>query len=193
MAIGLPQLMTRRWIERPLNAAMATVLSSPLHVIVSSRLLLMLIPGRRTGRIYRVPAGYAQHGDELFIGTGLTQWRRNLQAAPEITVVLRGQSRRRTESWDALLEAHGERIQEVFSAAPDPRRALEAADLIAKVLSGLRPNYREILILREVEGLSYEEIGQVLECSIDSVKAQLRRGREELEEKLRHFIGRPGV
>ncbi|MFN8101934.1 MAG: nitroreductase/quinone reductase family protein [Mycobacterium sp.] len=98
MAIGLPQLMTRRWIERPLNAAMATVLSSPLHVIVSSRLLLMLIPGRRTGRIYRVPAGYAQHGDELFIGTGLTQWRRNLQAAPEITVVLRGQSRRaRTE------------------------------------------------------------------------------------------------
>lgn len=107
--------------------------------------------------------------------------------------VLRGQSRRRTESWDALLEAHGERIQEVFSAAPDPRRALEAADLIAKVLSGLRPNYREILILREVEGLSYEEIGQVLECSIDSVKAQLRRGREELEEKLRHFIGRPGV
>ena len=92
MAMGLPQLMTRRWIERPLNAAMATVLSSPLHVVVSRRLLLMLIPGRRTGKIYRVPAGYAQRGDELFIGTGATQWRHNLEAATEITVILRGDS-----------------------------------------------------------------------------------------------------
>ena len=77
MALGLPQLMTRRWIERPLNAAMAAMLASPLHRAVSSRLLLMLIPGRRTGKIYCVPAGYAQAGDELFVGTGpCGHWQR---------------------------------------------------------------------------------------------------------------------
>lgn len=93
MALGLPALMTRRWVERPLNAAMAAVLGSPLHRVVSGRLLVMLIPGRRTGKIYRVPAGYAQDGDQLFIGTGATQWRRNLQAASEISVILLGERR----------------------------------------------------------------------------------------------------
>lgn len=88
MAGRLSWLKSQQWVDR----AVAAALASPLHRLVSRRLVLLLVPGRRTGRIYRVPAGYVQHGEQLFIGTGPTQWRRNLEATPDITVVLRCRS-----------------------------------------------------------------------------------------------------
>ena len=107
--------------------------------------------------------------------------------------VIRSSKRRPAESWDALLEEQGEKMHELLSPAADPRRAMEASELIGRILALLRPNYRLILTLREIEGLSYQEISDVLDCSIDSVKAQLRRGRAELEERARHFFPRLGV
>ena len=44
-------------------------------------------------------------------------------------------------------------------------------------------------ILREAEGLSYEEISEAMGCSLDSVKARLKRARAELLEMSRHFSG----
>ena len=44
--------------------------------------------------------------------------------------------------------------------------------------------YREVLILRDVEGLSYEEIAAALEISVGTVKSRLSRGRAELRRKL---------
>lgn len=65
---------------------------------------------------------------------------------------------------------------------------LEDADLIARVLAQLPPDYRLILTLREAQGLSYEEIAQTLECSLDAVKARLRRAREALTHAAQHFL-----
>ncbi len=107
--------------------------------------------------------------------------------------ILRTAGRHRTESWDALIESQGEKIQELFTPAADPRRAVESADLVSKILSTLKPNYKLVLTLREVEGLSYAEIAHVMDCSADSVKAQIRRARAELEDKTRHFLPKPGV
>ncbi len=101
--------------------------------------------------------------------------------------LLRNKSAKSTESLDALLENEGDGVERLLSSA-DFRRSLEARELTTKLLGALRPNYRAILVLREAEGLSYEEIGQVLSCSVDSVKAQLRRARMEIDEKLRHFF-----
>ena len=42
--------------------------------------------------------------------------------------------------------------------------------------------------MREAEGLSYEELAKFLNCSLDAVKARLRRARSELMEKARHFF-----
>jgi RNA polymerase sigma-70 factor (ECF subfamily) len=50
-----------------------------------------------------------------------------------------------------------------------------------------------ILTLREIQGLSYQEITAVMHCSLDSVKARLRRARQDFEEKLRHFLRSGGV
>ena len=51
-------------------------------------------------------------------------------------------------------------------------------------LCGLRRSYREAVILRDVEGFSYEEIAQTLQISIGTVKSRISRGRLELRRQL---------
>jgi len=51
-------------------------------------------------------------------------------------------------------------------------------------LLGLRQSYREAVILRDVEGFSYEEIAAALQISIGTVKSRISRGRLELRKKL---------
>lgn len=53
-------------------------------------------------------------------------------------------------------------------------------------LASLRPTYRSLLVLRDIEGLSYEEIAELLEMPIGSVKGRLHRARGELIELLRN-------
>jgi RNA polymerase sigma-70 factor (ECF subfamily) len=60
----------------------------------------------------------------------------------------------------------------------------ETQALIENALTKVSPNYRAAVVLREVEGLSYEEIAQVLEVSLGTVKSRILRGREALREHL---------
>jgi RNA polymerase sigma-70 factor, ECF subfamily len=53
-------------------------------------------------------------------------------------------------------------------------------------LDALRPEYRSLLVLRDLEGLSYGEIAGVLEMPLGSVKGRLHRARSELIELLRN-------
>lgn len=53
-------------------------------------------------------------------------------------------------------------------------------------LSELRPQYRSVIVLRDLEGLSYEEIATVTEAPLGSVKTRLHRARAELIELLRN-------
>lgn len=71
--------------------------------------------------------------------------------------------------------------------APDPEQetlAHEREGQLREALLGLRQAYREAVILRDVEGFSYEEIATTLEISIGTVKSRLSRGRMELRRKL---------
>jgi RNA polymerase sigma-70 factor (ECF subfamily) len=71
--------------------------------------------------------------------------------------------------------------------APDPEQetlAREREGQLRGALLGLRSAYREAVILRDVEGFSYEEIATTLEISIGTVKSRLSRGRLELRRKL---------
>ncbi|MDD5656379.1 MAG: sigma-70 family RNA polymerase sigma factor [Elusimicrobia bacterium] len=102
--------------------------------------------------------------------------------------LLRRRNRVKTESWDALLESEGERIGRLLEAPPDEQRRREDADLVERVLSCLPAEQRLALVLREVQGLSYEEIAGAMACSLDSVKARLRRARQDFADRLRHFL-----
>jgi RNA polymerase sigma-70 factor, ECF subfamily len=60
----------------------------------------------------------------------------------------------------------------------------ETHTLIESALQKVSSNYRAALVLREVEGLSYEEISDVLEVSLGTVKSRILRGRESLRKHL---------
>ncbi len=69
----------------------------------------------------------------------------------------------------------------------DPERQTLAREREQKLRAALRTlgrSYREAVILRDIEGFSYEEIAAALEISIGTVKSRLSRGREELRRKL---------
>lgn len=52
--------------------------------------------------------------------------------------------------------------------------------------------YRTTVVLRDIEGLSYEEIAEVLQISLGTVKSRLIRGREALKKRLESFVGQLG-
>src|SRR5436190_12120105 len=62
--------------------------------------------------------------------------------------------------------------------------AHEREQALHKALSGLRLVYREAVVLRDIEGLAYEEIATALDISMGTVKSRLARGRQELRRKL---------
>jgi len=60
----------------------------------------------------------------------------------------------------------------------------ETQALIEAALSDVNPKFRAALILREIEGLGYEEIAEILEISLGTVKSRILRGREALRDLL---------
>jgi RNA polymerase sigma-70 factor (ECF subfamily) len=62
--------------------------------------------------------------------------------------------------------------------ARERERALHAA------LKSLSRPYREVIVLRDIEGLSYEEVANTLDLNVGTVKSRLSRGRNELRRRL---------
>jgi len=62
--------------------------------------------------------------------------------------------------------------------------ARERETALISALQGLGRAYRETVILRDIEGFSYEEIAETLGISVGTVKSRLARGRQELRRKL---------
>jgi RNA polymerase sigma-70 factor (ECF subfamily) len=90
--------------------------------------------------------------------------------------------------------AHPEAILAKASVQPEtPYEETEQAErqmLVRRALASLAQPYRTVVVLREIEGLSYEEIAQVLGVSEGTVKSRLMRGRELLKRKLQGWWGR---
>lgn len=60
---------------------------------------------------------------------------------------------------------------------------------VKTALSTLTTDFRTAVILCDVQGLSYEEIAQTMGCSIGTVRSRIHRGRRQLRDRLRHYLG----
>lgn len=107
----------------------------------------------------------------------------------------RRRRRRLTEagSLDAPLEVEDDDIMpQVEDWRHTPVRTAENSELqrvLTAEVSNLRPEYKEVVILRDYEDLSYEQIAQVLGCSVQAVKSRLFRARSVLRRALREYLG----
>jgi RNA polymerase sigma-70 factor, ECF subfamily len=60
----------------------------------------------------------------------------------------------------------------------------ETRDRIEAALTQVNPSFRAALVLREMEGLSYEQVAEILQISLGTVKSKILRGREALRKQL---------
>ena len=81
----------------------------------------------------------------------------------------------------------GEISRDAADPAADPREEAQAGELRGHLLAALRlldEAAREIVVLRDVQGLSYEDIAQIMQCEVGTVKSRLNRARLRLRALL---------
>ena len=100
------------------NRAVALVLRSPLHPVVSGHLALITVTGRRSGRDYTFPVGYRATGRRVRIPVGWPthkRWWRNLEGGARVQLRMGG------EQHSGLAEVHGdERSGVIVEVQLDP-------------------------------------------------------------------------
>jgi RNA polymerase sigma-70 factor (ECF subfamily) len=99
-------------------------------------------------------------------------------------------NRRTTASVDSVREKTG---FEPADSRPDsaPSHSLELAErqaLVRTALSQLADEFREVLILKEMDDMKYEEIAEIVGCPIGTVRSRIHRARAELRAKLRILL-----
>ncbi len=65
----------------------------------------------------------------------------------------------------------------------------EIAQTVNKAIEDLPEDLRTAIVLREIEGLSYEEIAQTMECPIGTVRSRIFRAREAIAARLKPVLG----
>ena len=88
--------------------------------------------------------------------------------------------------FDAMTE---ERADRLTSASPSPDAAYadqQFDDDVERALATLPPDFRAAVVLCDVEGLSYEEIAQILDAKLGTVRSRIHRGRAMLRTALAH-------
>lgn len=78
-------------------------------------------------------------------------------------------------------EDHASRPDDLYE-----RRQLK--QLVDETVSKLTPHHREVFVLRELEGKSYEEIADIMHCNLGTVKSRLNRARQSFAELIQPHL-----
>ena len=77
--------------------------------------------------------------------------------------------------------------KQVKDHAPTTEQVYERKELkeyLQGLINNLNPEYRMVVVLRDIQGYSYEEIAEMLNCSLGTVKSRLNRARKVLREQI---------
>ena len=66
----------------------------------------------------------------------------------------------------------------------------ELKQIVFDTINGLQEELKTAITLREIEGLSYEEIADIMDCPVGTVRSRIFRAREILESKINPLIQR---
>lgn len=133
-------------------------------------------------RVYKNIRGFREE-------SGIFTWlyRITVNLSKNRLKVLNREKKRLESLDDPILTDEGQIKPEIAEDKPTAAQILvhkEDAELIKAALASLDEEFREVVVLRDIEGLSYEEIARILRVNPGTVKSRLHRGRLALKEKL---------
>ena len=88
---------------------------------------------------------------------------------------------------DAEFHAGGEALQENDTPDGEFFRG-ELEQVVFKTMDSLPEDLKSAISLRELEGMSYEEIAEVMDCPVGTVRSRIFRAREAINEKIRPLM-----
>ena len=98
----------------------------------------------------------------------------------------------RTVSLDEPVDTGEEMVNReiaVWEDNPEQRYSRdEMQQILDDAVQSLKPDFRTVFILRDIEGLAYEEISEILGVNMGTVKSRLMRGRANLKARLASYV-----
>ena len=131
---------------------------------------------------------------EVFIRAhrGLAEFRGDAQISTWLYTIASRLCLNRLAGSERRLARHGEEaLAKLADTGPGPDQALERGELeeaLHRAIAELGEERRVVVVLRDVEGLAYEEIAEILELPVGTVRSRLHRARLDLKEKLERFL-----
>ncbi len=97
--------------------------------------------------------------------------------------------RRRRKRWLPWGETETVAMKNPGEKKPQEKQVarLEVAEAVQSAIAELKPKFRLPILLKYIEGLSYEEIANVMNCSKGTVASRLNRGHSQLAKRLSHL------
>lgn len=98
-----------------------------------------------------------------------------------------------TVSLDEQVETEsGPMAPQLADPGQEPRELIERQEVrefVQRALAQLPEDFRMVMVMRDVQSMSYEEIAAAMDCSKGTVKSRLFRARDMVKEKLRRLYG----
>ena len=117
-------------------------------------------------------------------------------AVNEALMKLRKRKTDRTVSLDEPQDTGEDLVaREIAVWDDDPEKKYsreELADILDKAVDSLKPSFRTVFVLRDIEELSTEDTAETLGISVPAVKSRLLRARLQLRERLTRYFRRKG-
>lgn len=99
--------------------------------------------------------------------------------------------RKRRKIFSVSNFVNDERDFDIPDTAHNPEKEVDSSmkdNVIQRTIEKLPPKFKEVILLRDVQGFAYEEISQILNIPLGTVKSRVNRGRLKLQEDLKFLL-----